>query len=58
MIKVIRQGVFETNSSSTHSITIADSGKLQNNGFKNEPMNIFEIEFATTQPTLIHLTNN
>jgi hypothetical protein len=30
MKKVIRKGVFETNSSSTHSITIADSGKLQN----------------------------
>ena len=32
--------------------------KLDSNGFKNEPINIFEIEFATTQPTLIHLTNN
>jgi hypothetical protein len=32
--------------------------KLDSNGFKNERLNIFEIEFATTQPTLIHLTNN
>jgi hypothetical protein len=30
MIKVTRKGVFETNSSSTHSITVADEGKLQN----------------------------
>jgi len=30
MLRVIRKGVFETNSSSSHSITIADTGKLTN----------------------------